>query len=468
MKYTPNLAPEEAEKIHAASLNVLQYTGVKIDHAEATDLLLDAGAVRDEQGRILIPPRLVEEGLEKVRATSSEIRLYSRDGAPAMVLRNGETYFGPGSDALEIRDLGTGEIRPATVDDVGINVTVADAVGFDFMMTMALPIDVPNVYPVLYAEIVKHTAKPAVVTASTFEAMVQTYHIAEMVAGGEAQLRQKPTLIAYTEPISPLYMDEDGTNKLLYMAEKGYPSLYAAGANCGSTAPITIEGAVNQANAELLAGLVVATLKSERARLVSGANSSSMDMRTSGVCYGAPEWGRTVAMYAGMGQFYGLPSWGFAGGSDAVEPDFQAGMEAYESILLALQSGSTLVHDMAYLKRGYLYDPRMLVLTQMMVDRARKLLRPLQLTEQNLAARVIDDVSRQKELLDNYPSHLHTFEHFREALWIPPTYLERGTDHEESLPERLTETVKEIIAVHKPVSLSETMLAEIETYLGSL
>lgn len=468
MNYTPNLSLEEAKKIHLASLDVLKRTGVKIDHAEAAALLLDAGAVRDDEDRILIPPRLVEEGLEKIRPTSSEIQIYTRDGDPAMLLGNGETYFGPGSDALEIRDFSTGELRPATVADVGTNVTVADAVGFDFVMTMALPADLPHVYPTLYAEMIKHTAKPAVVTAATFEELFQTYQIAEMVAGGEAQLRQKPTLVAYVEPISPLHMDEDGTNKLLYMAEKGYPSLYAAGANCGATAPVTIEGAVNQANAEFLAGMVVATLKNERARLVSGANSSSMDMRTSGVCYGAPEWGRSVAMYAGMGQFYGLPSWGFAGGSDAVEPDFQAGMEAYESILLALQSGSSLVHDMAYLKRGYLYDPRMLVLTQMMVDRARKLLRPLELTEQNLAAQVIDEVSREKDGLDNYPSHSHTFEQFREALWIPPKYIERGINHTNSLPERLTEIVKEIIATHKAKPLSETMLAKIETYLASL
>jgi trimethylamine--corrinoid protein Co-methyltransferase len=467
MAYSPNLTQSEAEQIHAASLRVLNHTGVNLGHAEATELLLDAGATRDD-GRILIPRRLVEEGLEKARATSAEIQIHSRDGDPAMLLRNGETYFGPGSDALEIRDLDSGEIRDATAEDVGTNVTVADAVGLDFVMTMALPRGLPHVYPTLYFEMVKHTRRPTVVTASDYESLLQTYRIAEMIAGGEEQLRQSPTLVAYVEPISPLYMDEDGTSKLLFLAEHEYPALYAAGANCGATAPITIEGAVNQANAEFLAGMVVATLKNERARLVSGANSSSMDMRTSGVGYGSPEWARTVAMYAGMGKYYGLPSWGFAGGSDAVEPDFQAGMEAYESILLALQSGSTLVHDIAYLKRGYLYDPRMLVLTQMMVERARMLLRPLQLTEENLAGEAIDDVSRKREGLDNYPAHLHTFDHFRDELWLPPRYWERGANHVNSLPERLTEVTKEIIATHEPVPLSEEVQAQVARYLDSL
>jgi hypothetical protein len=62
-----------AEKIHIASLDVLKRTGVKVDHAEALELLLDAGAIRDDEDRILIPPLLVEEGLEKARAASGEI-----------------------------------------------------------------------------------------------------------------------------------------------------------------------------------------------------------------------------------------------------------------------------------------------------------------------------------------------------------------------------------------------------------
>jgi len=407
MNYTPVLSPGEAARLHAASLAVLSRTGIKIDHPEVRDLLLSAGAWQDDEDRILIPAHLVHEALEKARHSSASIQLYTRDGEPSLELTPGNTYFGPGSDALEIRDIHSGTIRRATLADVDTNVTIADAIGFDFMMTMALPAD-EQVYPRVYARLVQHTARPAVVTASGFTDMRQTYRVAEIVAGGAAALRARPFLVAYVEPISPLHFDEEGMTKLLFMAENEYPTLFAAGANCGATAPVTMAGAVTQANAEFLGGLVVATLKNERARLVSGANTSSMDMRTSGVCYGSPEWGRTVAIYAGLGEFYGLPSWGFAGGSDAEEPNAQAAMEAYESILLALQSRSTLVHDMGYLKRGYLYDPRMLVLTGMMVERARKLLAPLDLSPNALAADAIDDVSRNRDGVDNFPSRTPT------------------------------------------------------------
>ncbi|NOZ73371.1 MAG: hypothetical protein GXP38_15960 [Chloroflexi bacterium] len=467
MNYTPLLSAKQAAQLHAASLAVLSRTGVKVDHPEVKDLLLSAGAHEDDEGRILIPAHLVHEALEKVRRTSAHIQLFSREGEPSILLEAGRTYFGPGSDALEIRDIHTGEIRPAVLDDVATNVTVADAVGFDFMMTMALPRD-EHVYPLVYAQLIQNTSRPAVVTAAGFDDMRQTYRIAEIVAGGEEELRARPTLVAYVEPISPLHFDEEGMAKLLFMAENEYPTLFAAGANCGATAPVTITGAVTQANAEFLGGLVVATLKNERARLVSGANTSSMDMRTAAICYGGPEWGRTVSIFAGLGEFYGLPSWGYAGGSDAEEPNVQAGMEAYESILLALQTRSTLAHDMGYLKRGYLYDPRMLVLTRLMVERGRKLLAPLDFSPQALAADVIDDVARVHAGVDNFPSHEHTFEHFREALWMPPAYWERGQGLDASLPDLLTEAVKDILDTHKPTPLAADKVAAINAYLETL
>ena len=131
-------------------------------------------------------------------------------------------------------------------------------------------------------------------------------------------------------------MDYSGTQRLLYCAENEIPFMYAAGANCGTGAPITPEGGVVQGTAESLAGLILAMLKNEAARFVYGANTSSVDMKSMLVCYGAPEWYKTVAMYADMGKYYKLPSWGTAGCSDAFFVDAQAAMEAYEGIVFDL------------------------------------------------------------------------------------------------------------------------------------
>ena len=463
------LSSEKAKRIHAASLEVLQKTGVQLDHAEAESLCLDAGATKDKEGRILIPPQLVEEALEKAPA---DIQIYDRDGQASILVRDGKTYFGPGSDALYNIDRKSGERRYSTLSDVANNVRLVDGLaGFDFMMSMALPQDVEEkrLYPAVFAEMVRNTHKPIVTTLTTPEDLKSIHQIASIVAGGAAQLKLKPFFLAYLEPISPLKMDHSSTQRLLYCAENEIPFMYAAGANSGTGAPITPEGGVAQGGAESLAGLVIAMLKNESAKFVYGANTSSIDMKSMLICYGAPEWYKTVAMYADMGKLYNLPSWGTAGCSDAFFVDAQAAMEAYEGIVVALQSGSTLVHDVGYLSHGELYDARMLVLTDAMIGRAKHLLKPVDLSQENLAVEVINQVARDDDL---YLAQPHTAERYRESLWMPPAFIERRKTEEREDADELTvllgEAVDWISTSHKPIALADSKADQIDQILNRI
>jgi len=316
---------------------------------------------------------------------------------------------------------------------------------------------------------VKNTNKPMVATLTNLEDAKRIYNIAAIAAGGEEQLKEKPFFVAYLEPISPLKMDRSSTERLLYCAAMGIPILFAAGANCGSGAPITPDGGVVQGGAESLAGLVLALLKNENARFVFGANTSSLDMRSMIVCYGAPEWFKTVAMYADMGKYYKLPSWGTAGSSDSFFIDAQAAMEAHEGILLALQSGSTLVHDVGYLAHGELYDAGMLILTDIMINRARHLLKSADLSEKGLAVDVINEVARQDDL---YLTHDHTAENFKDALWIPPKTIERGKIEKREQAQEMTQLLREeanrILSSHIPRELPADKMAQIDQYIDSL
>ena len=463
----PIFLPEsEAEKVHNATLRVLGKTGISLDHEEAEALFLEAGAKKDDFGRILIPASLVDEAVEKA---TSKIQLWDRDGNRSVLLRNGRTYFGPGSDALYNVDKDTSEIRQSRLSDVRDNVRIADALSaFSFVMSMALPEDVApeKLYVTTFAEMVANTSKPLIFTSTSLDDLKQIHAVASIVS---AELQKKPFLLAYLEPISPLKLDRSIVDRLLYCAENAIPFVFAAGANCGSGAPITPEGGLVQGSAESLAGLVLALMKNENAKFVYGSNTSVMDMTTSIVSYGAPEWFRTVAMYADMGKYYDLPSWGTAGCSDSFAVDAQAAMEAYEGILMAIQSGTTVAHDVGYMAHGALYDARLLVLTDEMVKRARHLLKPVDLSEKSLAADVIDEIARKNEL---YLAHPHTAEVFRDVLWLAPSYINRRSVVAEgasrNLSELLGDRVSGILSTHEPAPLPQEVAADIETHLASL
>ena len=463
------LSSNNAARVHRAALQVLENTGVKLDHEEAEALYLEAGAKKDGDGRILIPGSMVEEALKKANPT---IELYRRDGKPSIQLTSGKTYFGPGSDALYNIDKKSGELRHSVLSDVTENVRIVDGLsGYDFVMSMALPqdIDQENLYPIVFAEMVKNTEKPIVVALTSIEDIKRIHKIASIVSDWEKELKEKPFFLAYLEPMSPLKMDRAVTDRLLYCAEHDIPFMFAAGANSGAGAPITPEGGLVQGSAESLAGLVLALLKNENARFVFGANTSSMDKRSMIVCYGAPEWFKTVAMYTDMGKYYKLPSWGTAGCSDSFSIDAQAAMEAHEGILLALQSGSTVVHDVGYLAHGELYDTGMLILTDIMINRARHLLKSADLSEKGLAVAVIDEVARRDDL---YLTQDHTAENFKDALWIPPKTIERGKIAKGQQAQEMTQLLREeanrILSSHTPRELPAEKMAQIDQYIDSL
>jgi trimethylamine--corrinoid protein Co-methyltransferase len=432
---------------------------------------MDAGAQRDSEGRILIPRKLVWDALYKV---NHKVQLYSRDGRKAILLKTGRTWFGPGSDALYNIDRATGELRFSCLNDVSENVRVADYLGgYDFVMSMALPNDVEpyRLYATVFAEMVKNTTKPIVATATSLDDIQQIHTIASLAAGGEDKLKQKPFFVAYLEPNSPLHADRSSTERLLYCAENQIPFLYAAGANIGVTAPVNLAGAVAQGNAESLFGLVLATLKNENVRFILGSNSSSVDMSYGKVLYGAPEWFKTVAMYADMGRYYGLPTWGTGGCSDSHSVDAQAGFESYEGILLSCQSGPTLVHDVGYLSYGFLYDIRMVVLADEIIRRARHLTSIIDV-EETESAQAIDEVARGYWGYGSFLDHPHTAAHFRKNLWLPPRFIQRRMVHagvyRNELYERLTEEAVRILNTHQPARLADKKLSAIDGYVSSL
>jgi len=464
------LASHKADRLHAATLQVLERTGVEVQNEEAVDLFLKAGATKDQDGRILIPARLVDEAIEKARPRS-KLALHDREGKKSISLKRGRTHFGPGGDARYNIDPETGVLRPSLLNDVTTNVGLVDALpGYGFAMSMALPSDVPQekLYPTVFAEMVANTTKPVVATGVTMDDIVRIHKIAAIVAGGEEALKKKPFYLMYLDPISPLQMDAVSVGKLLFCAEKEVPILYAAGANCGATAPVTPEGGVVQGGAESLAGLVLATLKNERVSFIYGSNTSAMDMKSTIISYGDPIWFKTVAMYADMARHYDISSWGTAGSADSIAVDAQAAMEAYEGITFVLMAGASLAHDVGYLGHGEIYDPRMLVFCDMMIGRAKHLLRPADLSDEALAIDVIDEVARTHGFFAGHP---HTAEHFRKSLWMAPTYLNRSRLVEarlDDLPHLLGNEVLRIAMSHSSKPLATDKAEEIGRFLQTL
>ena len=411
------LTNEHCERIHLASLEILRRTGVRVYHDEALKLLADTGSVRIDGNRVWIQPGIVEWAIS---CAPSRVALCRRGSSQVIAPLEGRVVcFGTGSDCLTYLDPRTGERRPFTRLDVVDCVHVVDALPeMQFCMSMGVLRDLPGgFYRDQFAIMLANTVKPIVFVCNDRADCEVIVAMAVAAAGGIEQLRLNPTLLLYSEPSSPLRHSETAIAKLLYMAEQNLPVVHSPAPVQGGTAPVTLAGALAMANAEVLSGLVIHQLKRPGAPFVYGQGMHQLDMRTTISVYTSPEFALARVAVAEIGRYYGMPTWGYAGDSNACVVDEQAATEATFSIMISLLAGNNLTHDIGYLESGKTTSPEMIVLCDEIISMLRRFMAGVSLDEESMAMQVIHTVGPDGNFLETD----HTFRHFRQ-LWMPALF----------------------------------------------
>ncbi|MBA7649628.1 Glycine betaine methyltransferase [subsurface metagenome] len=226
-------------------------------------------------------------------------------------------------------------------------------------------------------------------------------------------------MLNYSEAISPLRFPENVMEKVIFCAQKRIPICFPSGSNAGGGAPVTLAGAMALGIAENLVGLVVHQLAGKGSPFLFGPNVSVLDMKSTVVSYGCPEWSLTQAALADMrDEIYGLPIWAFAGASDAKVMDAQAGAEVMFSIISAMLSRANLIHDVGFLEYGSTSSLEMVTMADELVAMSRFFAGGIPVDDETLALdaieRVVSGGPGSMFLTDD-----HTFEHFMQAQFLP-------------------------------------------------
>jgi len=447
------LTPEQCEKLHSASLTLLERTGVRLFEPEAVELVKAAGAQVSEGNRVRIPAWLVEWALS---TAPKSITLFNRDGQPALACEGYNAFFGPGSDCLNIIDHRDDRRRKAVLQDVIDGITVCDALEhIDFVMSMFLPADVePKIADRYQMEVMlNHTTKPVVIVSYEMSGCVDAIEMAEAVAGSPDALRAKPFVAAYINVTTGLLHNADALQKLLYLADKGLPAIWIPVTSGGTTGPVTMAGNVALNNAGVLAGVVLSQLKREGAPIiVPGFGGDALDLRTMVDPYAEPDH---RGMAEALARYYGLPMFSLAGGSDAKVVDQQAALEAALTLLIDATAGGHLIHDSGYLESGLSGSLAQLAICDEIIAWIRQFLQPVEITDETLALDLIDQLGPDGSFLDT----AHTRKHFRER-WYPGlierfNYAAWEKKGGQTLAQRAATKVEKILSTHKPQPLSD-------------
>lgn len=459
------LSEDQCEELFMTTLEVLERTGAEILNEEARAIFEKAGCWVDGN-RVRIPSALAEWA---VRSAPSRVTVCSRNGNRALKLETTNAYYGPGQGNTYVLDPLTAERRkPVKADVVKTGVVCDGLKNIDFVMSNGLPTDVKENTAEVHAfeALVTNTAKPIVQSVRGIEQAQAILDIAAAVAGSLREFQKNPFAVLLIETEGTLVHSAETLAKVLFAARSGIPYIYATRLIAGETAPATPAGAIVVALADTLVGLVLGQLVRQGAPVIAGGFFTIKNQETGILPYGAPEISLLGTGMANVLRFLKVPSFGFAGATDAKTSDAQMGLEAAFSILHAGLSGTSLIHGCGQLEYGLTGSLELLVMGDEVMGMTRRMMQGVEVNEERLARGVIDAVQPG----GHYLGEEHTLKYFRAEFWWP-TLMNRTRIAEweangsKSLGQRVKEKTQSLIKTHQPEKLPEAVLSKIQAIL---
>jgi trimethylamine--corrinoid protein Co-methyltransferase len=456
------LTCDQILELTKAAMEILEKVGFRLLHADAKKLFKQAGAIVTDN-TVKVPEFIVRKCID---TTPKGWTIFNREGKRALEVQGRNSYYGTSTGSPITKDALTGEFHETKLEDLRLSAIIADAMeNIDWVMPMGSAQDVPAMAADLheFVETVSNTVKPIVFLTYSPQGTEIIYDMAAEIAGGQEKLREKPFLVLYPEPISPLVLPEDVVDRMFIAADRFLPQMAGPAIQFGATGPVTMAGAVAQGLAESLMCLVTAQLRNPGCPIGLGCNFGAFDMKRGLMSDGAPEMSIALAAQAEVAQYFGLPTWGLAGATDSKILDAQAGAEAAFHILAQGQAGLNLIHDVGYMDSSMACAAEQLVLGNEIIGMAKRFLEGFEINTEQLAKDVIAEVGPGGQ----YLSHRHTFTNFRKELWQTTIFTRQNReawiqDGSKDTETRIRERILEIKETHKVETLADSLLQKLE------
>ena len=386
-QYKP-LSDAEVLRIHHAALTALEEIGLADAPPSGVAILTGAGAIQGADGRIRFPRALVEDMLA---IAARGITLHGRDPRHDMDLSGRRVHYGTAGAAVHMVEPDGRSYRESTVQDLHDAAKLCDALdNIHFCQRPMVCRDIPdnremdlNTIYACCTGTLKHVG-----TSFTEPAFVpDAFDLLHLIAGGEAAWRARPFVSnSNCFVVPPMKFATDACLVMEACIRGGMPVLLLSAGQAGATAPAPIAGAIVQAVAECLAGVVYVNAMAPGYPAIFGTWPFVSDLRTGAMSGGSGEQALLTAGCAQMHAFYGLPGGAAAGIADAKLPDMQAGWEQMCSNVMAGLSGLNLVYEAAGMHASLLgFCLESLVLGDDLIGQALRCVRGIEVTEDTLS-----------------------------------------------------------------------------------
>jgi trimethylamine--corrinoid protein Co-methyltransferase len=444
-------------------MRILKNTGMKFVHPDALRILKDNGIRVEGQVAFFEEDQI----LKWVGKAPAEFGMKAANKANDLTIGgdhvvNGVTIV---TKVME-RD---GTERVATIDDYLKLLKLYEGnpkIGINGGLTVE-PEEIPVLSKHLVLNLISlcHSEKVLYTAGGNNEQMEAVIKLTRTRLGlTEEELRERQVIIGLSNTNSALMLDSEMTETILTFAKHNQPVIIASAAMSGSTAPVTIAGAITLTNAEVLSAIVLAQMFAPGAPVIYGSQSTVSDLRTGGIAIGAPESALCSKYCAELAKHYGVPCRAGGALTDAKAFDPQA---AYEGMLTYYANASSKVNVILHsagVMNGYLsmsFDK--VIMDFEIIDYVDRYLKDIDVNEDTIPEDLIQKVGHAGSYLVE--------KHTRKFCRIDPlmTHISaRGTESDpQSFYKKIDKRMEQLLEAYKKPVIPEVILSEMKKIVSS-
>jgi trimethylamine:corrinoid methyltransferase-like protein len=463
------LSPQDIQRLHSATLSIIEKTGVRFPSTKALRIWEEHGATIDWNSMIVkVRPEIIEDALKQA---PPDYILAARDASQDLPLDGNHVFAGTDGCGVEVIDLYSGEKRRSYLQDVAEIARVADyteEVGFHWVAVSAQdkPPETRGLHELgaIWENSTKHVQTESIYSE---EEAIAAVEMAALVAGGRDALRKRPVLSIMQCTAPPLGQDGGSLDAALIAAEAGLPVGFMTMSSALTTGPATLAGTLAVGNAEVISATALIQLASPGAPVFYAAAQTASDLRSGAYTGGGPEDFLFGAATNLLSDFYNIPLSMGSFATGAKQPNWQAGVENSLSTFMA----SIVMSDML-LGVGLLHGSRIWSYEQMLMDceifdLVRKVIEGFVVDDETLALDVIQAVGPG----GNFLKEKHTRAHMRE-LWTPQFMDRRPYEVWEEQGDNARDwaraKARQILETHQPDPLDPGIEQEFQRIIATL
>ena len=385
---------EAEEKIHEASMRILENTGLLFMDGEALDIWEKAGAKVDRKAeRVWLDRGLV---MELVAKAPSSFTWRARNPARNLLLGDNCINFVPHGGVVFVHDLDNGR-RPGLMSDYKNFLKLAHSCKAIHLAgeQLIVPHDVPVSFRHLhrFQATLHHTDKAFMGAAHGRIISADNIEMMKLVYGKGITESDQPVLGGVINASSPLRYDERMIGGMLTYAQARQALIITPFILAGAMSPITMAAAVAQQNAEALAGVAFTQLIQPGTPVIYGGFATNLDMQSGSPSFGTPEGAWATIAGGQMARRYGLPYRNSGSLNTSNLPDAQAAYETMWAVWPAVLAHANLImHSVGWLEGGLTVGYEKIIIDMENIAMLQHFFQDVEISDETLALDMIDEV----------------------------------------------------------------------------